>query len=218
MLDLEDIAECINAAIQERTDGLKAENARLMQQVETLVKRVEELEAREVPAVEEIAADLTALVERRIASIDVPEVEFDFAAMEKRIEESLANRLRGQDGVGISEAIKKDGRLILILTNGKTLDVGRVDGETFTLDDFDIVRTDERTIEMSFTRGEVKHTFELSFPVPHYKGVWKSEVGYAEGDCVTWGGSLWHCNKETSGKPGEGDDWTLAVKKGRDAK
>jgi len=31
-------------------------------------------------------------------------------------------------------------------------------------------------------------------------------------------GSLFHCNYKTASSPGDGNAWTLAVKKGRDAK
>jgi ketosteroid isomerase-like protein len=52
-----------------------------------------------------------------------------------------------------------------------------------------------------------------------YKGVYKQGEINKPGDAVTFGGSLWHCNVETMEKPGDSStDWTLAVKKGRDAK
>lgn len=36
---------------------------------------------------------------------------------------------------------------------------------------------------------------------------------------MTFGGSLWLAKKESpEGKPGQSDDWQLAVKKGRDGK
>lgn len=55
--------------------------------------------------------------------------------------------------------------------------------------------------------------------VTAYKGVWKEDEGYALGDFVTLAGSTWHCNvPETKTKPGTSDDWTLAVKRGRDGK
>lgn len=52
-----------------------------------------------------------------------------------------------------------------------------------------------------------------------YRGVFTPEA-YAKGDTVTWGGSLWHCDEQTSDKPGEpgSKGWRLAVKKGRDGK
>ncbi|KQW37092.1 carbohydrate-binding family V/XII protein [Rhizobacter sp. Root404] len=46
------------------------------------------------------------------------------------------------------------------------------------------------------------------------------EVGktYAKGNFVTHDGSLWHCNYKTASRPGDGPAWTLAVKRGRDAR
>lgn len=48
---------------------------------------------------------------------------------------------------------------------------------------------------------------------PHVEG-----TDYRKGDFVTLGGSLWHCNYQTRARPGEGFDWTLCVKRGRDAR
>jgi hypothetical protein len=51
-----------------------------------------------------------------------------------------------------------------------------------------------------------------------YCGTW-SAGDYKRGNFVTHGGSVWHCNANTSGKPGEDlVCWTLAVKRGRDGK
>lgn len=57
-------------------------------------------------------------------------------------------------------------------------------------------------------------------PIQEYKGVYRPEEAYIAHDTATWAGSLWHCNVTgTKAKPGDGSsDWTLAVKKGRDAK
>lgn len=49
--------------------------------------------------------------------------------------------------------------------------------------------------------------------------VYQAGTEYQRGVFVTFGGSLWHCNKGgTKQKPGDGDDWTLAVKHGRDGR
>jgi len=48
-----------------------------------------------------------------------------------------------------------------------------------------------------------------------YRGVFKSEQGYSAGDLCTHAGSLWHANCATEKRPGDGADWTLAVKRGR---
>jgi hypothetical protein len=52
---------------------------------------------------------------------------------------------------------------------------------------------------------------------PAYKGVWKQGVTYPAGSFITHGGSMWHADKETDFRPGEGGGWTLAVRKGKDA-
>lgn len=56
-------------------------------------------------------------------------------------------------------------------------------------------------------------------PDVRYRDVWTASNDYRIGNMVTFGGSVWHCNATgTTAKPGDGSaDWTLAVKKGRDA-
>jgi hypothetical protein len=51
-----------------------------------------------------------------------------------------------------------------------------------------------------------------------YMGVHESEQDYVTGQFVTHRGSLWHCNNPTRATPGEGTDWTLAVKRGRNGR
>jgi hypothetical protein len=54
-------------------------------------------------------------------------------------------------------------------------------------------------------------------PALKYCGVW-SEGVYQEGHFVSHGGSLWACKRATLGKPGQSDDWQLAVKRGADGR
>ena len=77
---------------------------------------------------------------------------------------------------------------------------------------------DGRTLALEFQRGDLAKTFELELPVPIYRGVYEPERAYRPGDNVTFGGSTWICQAATSTRPGEGDGWTLAVKRGRDGK
>lgn len=52
-----------------------------------------------------------------------------------------------------------------------------------------------------------------------YKGVWQASQDYRRGDLVTFDGSVWHANATTRAKPGSGSKaWTLAVKRGADAR
>jgi hypothetical protein len=56
-------------------------------------------------------------------------------------------------------------------------------------------------------------------PVMKYIGVWDQAKIYGAGNFVTEGGSLWHAQRASVGeRPGSGDAWQLAVKKGRDAR
>lgn len=55
-----------------------------------------------------------------------------------------------------------------------------------------------------------------SRPALKYMGVYRSDKIYLAGNFVTYGGSLWHCNAATSDVPGEGQNWTLAAKRGND--
>jgi integrin beta 3 len=81
---------------------------------------------------------------------------------------------------------------------------------------FDDIEFDgERTI--SFVRGEKRISFVL--PIAIYRGVRRGGEVYERGDMVSYGGSVWHAAKQTDSTPGEGNqDWTLAVKRGRDGK
>ena len=56
-------------------------------------------------------------------------------------------------------------------------------------------------------------------PELKYAGVWRANTAYAEHAAVTHDGSIWIAREATILEPGDGSSsWTLAVKKGRDAK
>lgn len=77
----------------------------------------------------------------------------------------------------------------------------------------------DRTIVLSYVRGtETKEFGRLVLPYQLYKGVFREGQNYVQGDTVTHGGSIWHCNEDTAEKPGLSKSWTLSVKAGRDGK
>jgi hypothetical protein len=52
-----------------------------------------------------------------------------------------------------------------------------------------------------------------------YCGTWSADRAYVTGNFATSGGNVWHANRATARKPGDNnDDWTLAVRAGRDAR
>lgn len=99
---------------------------------------------------------------------------------------------------------------------------GAPGADGLTVDDLTATQdpTDPRTFTLGWTRGDVSKaiaTFHL--PTPRYLGVYTPGAAYAPGDRVTLAGCEWHCNADTSSRPGTGSkDWTLAVKCGRDGK
>lgn len=140
----------------------------------------------------------------------------------------------GKDGLGLADAlIDRDGNLVLTMTDGRHKNMGRVVGDPgkpgepgkpgldgVSMSHFDTEMKDERTIVFKFVRDDsIVEMHEFSFPVLIDRGVWSDGKTYVKGDCCTWGGSLWICQRETSAKPDSPDSgWRLAVKKGRDGK
>jgi len=181
--------------------------------------------------------EVQAMVDKAVAALPVPEapepIAPDMEAIGKMIADGIAKAIselppaeKGEPGVGLAGAmIDRDGNLVVTTSDGRTHNLGLVvgkdgaPGETFTLDDFDIEQTDERTLEFKFLRGDTMHTFELEFPVPIFRGAWKEGRTYSKGDMVVWGGSLWAATKQTGAKPDSPDSgWMIAARKGRDGK
>jgi len=128
--------------------------------------------------------------------------------------------------------IARDGNLVFTLGDGSSHSAGVVVGQDgkdgqdgapgpagLGFEDLDVsLDEDGRTLALKFERGGLAEVFELELPVLVYRGVYSPEAVYRPGDCVTFGGSAWVCNRLTPTRPGEGDGWQLAVKRGRDGK
>lgn len=145
----------------------------------------------------------------------------------------------GEKGVGFADVmLDRGGELVVSFTDGRHKSVGVVvgrdgaagaagkDGEAgkdgrdgFGFEDLALEYDGERSIVLRFTRGELVKEFPLRFALPLYRDVYEEGASYLKGDMVTWAGSLWHCNADTSDKPGMGNkNWRLAAKRGRDGK
>lgn len=137
----------------------------------------------------------------------------------------------GRDGLNAVEPIIKDGVLLFTMSNGSVKELGRVVGgngsdgangkdgaDGLGFDDMVAEYDGERGIVLRFVRGEQVKQFAFSMPVVIDRGVWVEGKEYAAGDAVTWAGSVWIAQKDTSDKPDGGDGWRLSVKRGRDGK
>lgn len=161
--------------------------------------------------------------------------------VEATVEKAVA-ALPVRDPVGLAGAlIDREGHLVVTLSDGATKALGRVVGTNGADVDMDVVRStikdavealpkprdgidgvgfddmdlveEDGDLFLRFTRGEVVKDFLL--PVTTDRGVWVEKT-YRKGAGVSWGGSYWIAQRETSAKPETPDSgWRLAVKKGR---
>jgi hypothetical protein len=114
------------------------------------------------------------------------------------------------------------------MSDGTTKDLGKFVGKDgapgepgrdgIGFDDMDLIHDGERGFTFKFTKGERVVEKSFALPVVLDRGVFSDAKGYTPGDGVTFGGCFWIAQKETSERPGTGEGWRLAVKKGRDGK
>lgn len=80
------------------------------------------------------------------------------------------------------------------------------------------ISEDGRTIRRRtfYTDGRALER-EFKMAAMLYRGVWR-EGQHCSGDVVTWAGSAWHCQQDTTDKPGTSSAWRLMVKSGRDGR
>lgn len=166
--------------------------------------------------------------------------------VDKCVSAAVAAIPKPKDGRGIKELlIDRDGHLVATLDDGEVWRVGNVVGKDADMPailkaiesqvkeavaaipkpkdgvdgvGFDDMRMEEREdgCYLVFQRGEVVKAFRV--PVVIDRGVYSAGKVYRKGDGVTWAGSFWIAQEDTSEKPDTGKGWRLAVKKGRDGK
>lgn len=202
-----------------------------------LLKRIDDLEQR-APDVEAIAADVLKRLptpkdgapgkdgspgkdgKDGADGKSFTEAEVEAILMRKQAEWELAFERRAQDT--IQRALDK----IQQPKDGKDGKDGADGYDAFQLEETEFeLMPDERTLKVKFVRhlpgdpeySRMEYTHDVKLAHMLYRGVWTPQE-YQRGDCVTWGGSLWHANKDTAAKPDTDDSWQLAVKRGRDGK
>ncbi|RWR28834.1 hypothetical protein D2T31_12030 [Sinirhodobacter populi] len=136
---------------------------------------------------------------------------------------------KGADGIGLAGAlIDRDGALVVTLTNGEAKRLGPVIGrdgnagrdgkdgaDGFSFEDLTFVWREGKAYAR-FERGEIVK--EMPIPGLYDAGIYREGKDYTAGEGVTFGGSFWIAQCDTKSKPGDGDDWRQAVKKGRDGR
>ena len=203
----------IREAVDELNQRLPQDiSARVAEEVQKAVAAIPAPQDGKSVTVEDVAPLITSEVEKRIKDLPTPKDGQD-----------------GKDGVGLAGAIiDRSGELIVTLTNGETRNLGPVVGKDgapgkdgadgFGFDDLEASYDGEKTVTLKFVKGERAKEFAFTLPVVIDRGVYKEGQIYRPGDGVTWGGSYWICQEETSEKPDSGKGFRLAVKKGRDGR
>jgi hypothetical protein len=108
----------------------------------------------------------------------------------------------------------RDGRDGLQGAKGTDGQPGR-DG--LSAEDFDLEMADDgRTLSVHLRTGGRVITKSVVLAVPQYVGIHEAGNSYAKGDMVTHGGQVWATSANTTAEPGQGKEWRLAVRKGRD--
>jgi hypothetical protein len=160
-----------------------------------------------MPVMLDIVAERTAVLEKRIATLEARPTEKGDAGPPGPAGERGPFGEKGEQG--------RDGRdaadLMLIYShiNEQVTEVVAGAIKTFSINSPD----SGRTLQAGF--GSNVHQIKTGIPLD--AGVW-TERTYAAGDSVSHGGSSWIAQKETSAKPGKSDDWRLAVKRGADGR
>lgn len=161
-----------------------------------------------------------------------PGKDADNEAIARRLIPEIERKLEeirpkdGIDGAGIVDAmIDRDGNLVVTFSDGRTKIVGPVvgkngepgkDGRGF--DNIELIE-DATRWGFRFTNGDETKDLWGTKPIiaDFYFDVWKPGE-FNRGSLVTHGGGLWIAKELTEQKPGDGDDWRLAVKRGRDGR
>lgn len=89
------------------------------------------------------------------------------------------------------------------------------DGAGFS--DYTVEYNGERTFTHTWVVGGETKSIQVTTPIALYRGVYLDGKIYERGDLVTVNGSIYHCDADTTARPGDGSkEWTLAVKRGKD--
>jgi len=193
--------------------------------------------------------DIYALVERAVSEFPIPEPEPvvlpEFPDFEALVSDAVTKAVQaielpepgkgedGKDGLQIEvmpeiDTAKSYPRGTYALHNGglwrayqKTAGLSGFECVVNGLNDINIEQSDDRhfTFTLSTSNGKTEEK-RFTLPVMIYRDIYQPGRKYFAGDCVTFGGSVWHCYQDTTDRPNEAgsNGWRLAVKRGRDGR
>jgi hypothetical protein len=198
--------------------------------VEPLLARIAELEAREYPKAEDVAAVAaqSLLAGDGIKSlVDLEVTAYMEANPPEKGEKGDPGEkgLDGADGIGMAGAmIDREGELILTNTKGDALRLGKIVGKDgadgLGFDDMQAETDGEGNVTLKLVRGGIVKEFPLSFAVPVYKGYWRQGTKAAKGNVLTHKGNSWIALTDTQDEPTRENKavWQILAAKGSDGR
>lgn len=186
----------ILARVDELKDAMSIKSAAPIVDLAPITDRIARLEmhAKEAQSVSDLS--------REVFTKEVSSIRERLAVVETRQPVPGPQGPKGEDG--------KDGK------DGRD---GKDGADGLGYDELAVVQNAERGITVKAFRGDrSKDIGTVVIPAEIYRGVWEADRTYERGDCVTFGGSEFHCNETTTAKPEQSKAWTLKVKRGRDGR
>ncbi len=196
---------------------VKAAMAPVLERIAAAEQQTKEFQAR--------LAEMTSLRDRVTVVETKAAVPPQPADMSPVLERIAGLELRHSDDLAhVGKAVSAVSERIAVLETrapvpGPAGADGKDGADGLGFDDLDVEFDGDRTVLLKVARGSRVKSWPIVLPFMRQQGVYQEGHTYTTGDVVTWGGSQWHCEAETTTKPGDGSKaWTLVVKRGRDGK
>lgn len=222
-MNAEEIAAAVLAGVE----------ALLEKRLAPILGRLEGVEARAVPAAEDVSAQAVATIlggDGIKSLIDLQVAEYMAENPPEKGDKGDPGKdgLDGQkgadglDGVGMAGAmIDRDGELLLTTTKGDVIRLGSVVGKDgLGFDDMGVETDGQGGVTLKFIRGAQSKEFALSFGVPVYRGYWRQNTQAKAGHVLTHKGNAWIAVKDTDTEPSREakDTWQILAAKGSDGR
>ena len=209
--ELPDIPKMIDEAISAKL-GVEDMERSIEEVVRAVVAEIPAPQDGKSVTIEDVAPLIASEVEKRVSELPKPKDGKD-----------------GRDGLDVKDLFRAEGGiLVATMSDGRVKELGRFVGEKgepgkdgadgLGFDDLTVEYDGEKNFAFKFIKGERVKQFDFTLPVVLDRGIFTNGKEYTPGDGVTWAGHYWIAQAETKAKPGEGNDWRLAVKRGRDGK
>lgn len=195
-----------------------------------LLARIAELEARQYPQAEEVAATAAQTLlggDGLKALVDLQVAEYMAENPPEKGEkgEDGQKGLDGKDGAGVADLlIDREGALVATFTDGRMKNLGPIVGKDgadgLGFDDMQAEADGEGNVTLKLVRGGIVKEFPLSFAVPVYKGYWRQGTKAAKGNVLTHKGNAWIALTDTQDEPTRENKavWQILAAKGSDGR